>query len=171
MKIAEGDIVSFLDDEGGGKVIKILGGGIALVLTKEGVEIKYPYSKLVRVKPDEPLNKATPFVFKDDGAPKKKLIKAKNKEAEEVDLHIEELLENYKGMENAEIIRIQLSVFNKTLDNAILSKKRKIIFIHGVGNGRLKSEIRKILAGYDRVTFYDASYKKYGWGATEVLIH
>jgi hypothetical protein len=40
-----------------------------------------------------------------------------------------------------------------------------------VGNGRLKQEILNILAGYTKeVRYYDAEYKKYGLGATEVLI-
>ena len=89
----------------------------------------------------------------------------------EVDLHIEELIDNFKGMSNAEIIQIQLKHFQRTLDTAINEHYRKLIVIHGVGNGRLKQEVRNILSSYRNLQYFDASYGKYGFGATEILIH
>ncbi len=88
----------------------------------------------------------------------------------EIDLHIEELMDNYSGMGNAEIIQIQLKHFQKALDKAITEHYRKLIIIHGVGNGRLKSEIRSILSSYTNLRIHDGSYSKYGFGATEVVI-
>jgi hypothetical protein len=86
----------------------------------------------------------------------------------EVDLHIEELLDNWSGMTNAQLIDVQLKRMQKELDEAIANHYQRIIFIHGVGNGRLKNEVRKILASYKGVRFHDASYQRYGFGATEV---
>lgn len=88
----------------------------------------------------------------------------------EVDLHIEELLENYGNMSNGEIIQVQLRHFQNTLDEAILNNMTRIIFIHGVGTGRLKNEIHTILKSLDGIRFCDASYQRYGYGATEVTI-
>jgi len=88
----------------------------------------------------------------------------------EVDLHIEHLLDSYKGMTNAQIIQYQLKFFQKELENGIAANLKKIIFIHGVGNGRLKQEILAILRNYPELTVQDASFKKYGFGATEVNI-
>jgi hypothetical protein len=88
----------------------------------------------------------------------------------EVDLHIENLLESYKGMTNAQIIQHQLRIFQKELENGISDNFKKIIFIHGVGNGRLKQEILAILRNYPELKVQDASFKKYGFGATEVII-
>ena len=52
-----------------------------------------------------------------------------------------------------------------------ISKKiPKIVFIHGVGEGVLKSELQSLLNKYS-VKYYDASYKKYGLGATEVYVY
>ena len=48
---------------------------------------------------------------------------------------------------------------------------KKIIFIHGVGNGRLKQEIISRLKTTRGVTFQDASYKDFGYGATQVNIY
>jgi hypothetical protein len=88
----------------------------------------------------------------------------------EVDLHIEELVENTSGLSNFEMLTIQLERFEKELDEAIATNKKKIIFIHGVGNGRLRQEIAAVLKSTRGITFHDASYKEYGYGATQVNI-
>ena len=88
----------------------------------------------------------------------------------EIDLHIEELTENTSGLSNFEKLNIQLERFEKELDEAIVKKMKKLIFIHGVGNGRLKQEIQSTLKNTRGVTFQDASYKDYGYGATQVNI-
>jgi len=88
----------------------------------------------------------------------------------EVDLHIEELVDKKNGMSNHEILSIQLERFEKELDAAILNGYKKITFIHGVGNGRLKQEIISILKSTEGITYQDAPYKTYGFGATQVNI-
>lgn len=88
----------------------------------------------------------------------------------EVDLHIEELVDNPKKLSNHEMLAIQLERFEKELDAAIENGLHKIIFIHGVGNGRLKHEIQSILKSLKEVSFQDAPYKTYGFGATQVNI-
>ncbi|HWY39148.1 MAG TPA: DUF2027 domain-containing protein [Bacteroidia bacterium] len=89
----------------------------------------------------------------------------------EIDLHAENLLGSFKHMSNHEILQVQLKHFQKNLEEAIANHYYKIVFIHGVGNGRLKQEIHTILKNYSKeVSVKDGSYKKYGYGATEVLI-
>jgi len=89
----------------------------------------------------------------------------------EVDLHINQLLENYKGMSNAEILNYQMDRFHLDLQEALLTKATKIVFIHGVGNGTLKSELRKSLGkDYPKLMYQDASFKEYGFGATMVYL-
>jgi len=88
----------------------------------------------------------------------------------EIDLHIEELLDDYSGMSNAQIIQTQLNHLQKAINKAIEKKVRKLIVIHGVGNGKLKEEARKIIS-INQLRYYDASYAKYGYGATEVEIN
>ena len=91
---------------------------------------------------------------------------------EEVDLHIGQLVRNHSELENSEIIEIQLSRFRTALDSAIIHKTKRIVFIHGVGNGKLKHELRRILDNeYKKsVTYQDASFREYGYGATMVLV-
>ncbi|MDR0385126.1 MAG: DUF2027 domain-containing protein [Prevotellaceae bacterium] len=90
----------------------------------------------------------------------------------EVDLHIEELLDDTRGLDNAQILEIQKSRFITALEAGFCSKTEKIVFIHGVGNGKLKHEIRRLLdtqyVGLAR--YYDASFQKYGFGATMVIL-
>ena len=89
----------------------------------------------------------------------------------EIDLHAQNLLDSFKGMSNHEILQVQLKHFQKNLDEAITNRYYKIVFIHGVGNGRLKQEIIAILKNFNKeVSFQDGEYKRYGFGATEVLI-
>lgn len=112
-----------------------------------------------------------------DQVPAKPLIKPQKLQSpsdgdtEEVDLHIEELVDNFSDLSSGEIVDIQMSRFNIALEGAIRSKTRKIVFIHGVGNGKLKYEIRKTLdSKYPKLKYQDASFKEYGYGATMVLL-
>jgi len=58
------------------------------------------------------------------------------------------------------------------LRNAEEKKMKRVIFIHGVGQGVLRQEIRRILNEYyPHCEFMDAPYHIYGYGATEVRIH
>jgi hypothetical protein len=89
----------------------------------------------------------------------------------EFDLHIEELLDDHSGMTSGQIIEYQLDRFKSALNEAIDKKTKKIVFIHGIGNGRLKLELRKTLEEkYHQVYYQDASFKEYGFGATMVII-
>ncbi len=90
---------------------------------------------------------------------------------EEVDLHIHAIVDNYSRLSEGEILRIQMDKFARSLENAIRRNTRNIVFIHGVGNGKLKFEIRKTLdTKYPDLTYQDASFKEYGFGATLVKL-
>lgn len=103
----------------------------------------------------------------------KKPIKQKQPiEIEEVDLHINSLVDNHAGMSNGEILEVQLARFQTALDLGMRSGTKRMVFIHGVGNGKLKHEILRLLdtqyAG--KVRYQDASFKEYGYGATMVML-
>ncbi len=89
----------------------------------------------------------------------------------EVDLHIDELIDSTAGLSNGEIITIQLDKFKQVLEDNANNKGRKIVFIHGVGSGTLKTEVRKLLdRQYRKHNYQDASFQEYGYGATMVII-
>jgi hypothetical protein len=111
---------------------------------------------------------------KDISTPKKAASKqlSSTRELEEVDLHVEELIDNHSGMSAGEILDLQVSRFIIALEGAIKNKTKRIVFIHGVGNGRLKYEITKTVERkYPRLRYQDASFKEYGYGATMIIIH
>lgn len=115
--------------------------------------------KLIKLKEEEnkPLQKEIPI----KKAPK--II--------EVDLHIHELVDNWNGLSNHEILEIQMDRFYSEMKSAIEKRVNRIVFIHGVGNGVLKQEIhKKLKSTYARYYFQDASFQEYGYGATMVIL-
>ncbi len=90
----------------------------------------------------------------------------------EIDLHIHELLDNTNGMSNSEILEIQLKKFRSVMDKHLSDKGKKIVFIHGKGEGVLRNAIIKELKHkYKPCAYQDASFREYGFGATLVTIH
>ena len=88
-----------------------------------------------------------------------------------IDLHIEQLSKNALSMSNAQMLDLQLRTFETKFENAIASGMDEIVFIHGVGNGVLKQEIQRKLAGHKNVAwFQDAQKEKFGYGATRIKI-
>ncbi len=95
----------------------------------------------------------------------------KEKPVQEVDLHIEKLRDDHQFLNGAEILNIQLAVFNKALDTAIVHQLTDVTFIHGAGNGVLKHELHKLLSKNNKIqTFMDARKEKFGYGATKVIL-
>lgn len=90
---------------------------------------------------------------------------------EEIDLHIQQLIEDYRGLSNSEILNIQIGHFRSSIENALTRNIKKIVFIHGIGNGTLKLQLRKSLeTEYTNLKYQDASFKEYGYGATLVIL-
>ncbi|MEN8116099.1 MAG: DUF2027 domain-containing protein [Bacteroidota bacterium] len=88
-----------------------------------------------------------------------------------IDLHINELLDNVEGLSNREILEIQMEKVESEMKSAIQSHAKRIVFIHGVGQGVLKQEVAKLLkAKFKKYYFQDASFKEYGYGATMVIL-
>jgi hypothetical protein len=96
-------------------------------------------------------------------APKSEII--------EVDLHIHQLVDTTVGMNNADMLKLQLEKFESVLNEYKNRKGQKIVFIHGKGEGVLRNEIEKLLRSkYKNYYFQDASFQQYGFGATMVTI-
>lgn len=93
-----------------------------------------------------------------------------NNSSAEIDLHIEKITEDYEKMSDHQKLDFQLKYFEKILDEAFLIKLQRLIAIHGVGKGSLKDELCKTLNKIEGVHYFDASYTKYGKGATEIWL-
>ncbi len=89
----------------------------------------------------------------------------------EIDLHINELLDNTAGLSNSDMLDVQLKEFKRVMDGNLSNKGQKIVFIHGKGEGVLrKALIDELKRAYKRCDVQDASFREYGFGATQVTI-
>ena len=88
-----------------------------------------------------------------------------------VDLHANEVLETTAGMNSADILNYQLDVFRKTIEEYKNKKGQKIVFIHGKGEGVLRAAIiHELNYRYKQYPHQDASFREYGYGATQITI-
>ncbi len=89
----------------------------------------------------------------------------------EVDLHINELIDTTAGLTPAEMLNLQVDEFRKVMDANLKNKGQKIVFIHGKGEGVLRQALMKELNHrYKGHQVQDASFREYGFGATQVTI-
>lgn len=89
----------------------------------------------------------------------------------ELDLHVENLTDNWQKMSNADILRLQLKTFDLYLSKAIEIGVPRVYIIHGLGKGRLRDEIASRLIRHPQVeTFKNEYHPRYGYGATEVVL-
>lgn len=176
MYLEVGNKVAVLDDVLKGKVVSVFGDEIS-VQTTDGMIFKFNSSELVKI--DVEQHELTKFSDINNSLleekiaqnpPKKSLFKKEKKEVIlEVDLHINQLTKSTRNMDNYDMLNLQLDTAKNKIEFAISKRISKVVFIHGVGEGVLKSELKRLLSKYP-IKFYDASYKKYGLGATEVYI-
>ncbi|MCB0790141.1 MAG: Smr/MutS family protein [Flavobacteriales bacterium] len=192
MRFRPGDRVSFVDEVGGGVVLEVFGRDRLRLRSDDGFEMEVPTRGLVlREREQERAlhaisdrhaglraaddrladrqhrrNKVTPAGdAMDRGVPLRE-----SSDTMEVDLHLEELLDDHRRMSDGEKLEYQIRYFERMLNTAIREKKRRMIVIHGVGEGVLREEVRKVLAYYEHVRFDDADPRRYGSGATEVWL-
>lgn len=89
----------------------------------------------------------------------------------EIGLHINELLDETKGMSNSEILNYQLDKFREVMEKYKGKREQKIVFIHGKGDGVLrKALLDELKRKYSTCRYQDASFQEYGFGATLVTI-
>ena len=171
-KIEAGSIVSFLNELGKGKVVKMINTHQALILRDDGFEDLYMLKELVVVSEtytEEAFKHIPESQKEEDFVKRKKSKRHKNNNGIfwEVDLHIEHLIENYRNLSNYEIIQIQIRHCKFTIEEAIKNNITKLVIIHGKGEGVLKEEVRQLLKKYP-AEVQEADYQIYGLGATEV---
>ncbi|MCB0765036.1 MAG: Smr/MutS family protein [Flavobacteriales bacterium] len=181
-----GDRIRFLDEVGGGVVLELLGVGHVRVRTDEGFVLDRSNREMVlaegraygvtdhqagMVAANDVLEeKRRRRVAGRPARPGKTAKKPEDAGVLEVDLHLHELVEDETRLGPGERLKYQLAYFERVLEGAIRDGKRKVIVIHGVGEGILREEVRRMLQYYESVRFHDADMRQYGAGATEVEI-
>jgi dsDNA-specific endonuclease/ATPase MutS2 len=182
MKFKVGQSIEFLDEKMTGKVLEVRSNGTYKVETEDGFEREVSEREIIAH--GNEVYDLTPLI---DPEERSKIIVEKEVDADkvsnrskkhviqgefierEIDLHIEAILDYHRHLSNAEIVLIQTNHLRRELDRAEYDGLRRIVVIHGRGTGALKSEVIDILEQRGNLRFYDAEYKIYGLGATEVL--
>ncbi|MFT4612751.1 MAG: DNA-nicking Smr family endonuclease [Glaciecola sp.] len=178
MSLKVGDSVSVLDEAINGVILKIFGETVTIE-TEDGFDMEFLSSEVIKTKSlssqlfaDMDVNTV---INEKETAHKRKSVKVKPKDralpAMEVDLHIHQITTSNKHMSNYDMLNLQLDTARHKLEFAIQKRIQKVVFIHGVGEGVLKSELDYLFGRYDNVKYYAADYQKYGQGATEVYIY
>lgn len=174
-----GNIVEVLDDAFKGKIVKITADTITIE-TEDGFELTYQPHELILVGEGSVIKQAS-RISDIEQAKTEKIVKnyhkvnteKKSKKEDfaiEIDLHIEKLVKSFKHLNNFDILNIQMDTARGQLEFAIKNRIPKVVFIHGMGEGVLKTELEYLFGRYPEISFQDANYRKYGLGATEVYI-
>jgi hypothetical protein len=180
MKFKIGDHVAVIDDVLKG-IVSEISGNTVVVESSDGFIFKFSEDELVVIKESQSeLSKYSDisnkhlWEKKDIENKKRPIFKSdirRNEQAPmEVDLHINQLVDSKAGLDPMDILNLQIDTAKRQLEFAIRNHISKIVFIHGVGAGVLKTELEYLMGRYE-VQHYPASYKKYGMGAMEVYIY
>lgn len=184
MSIVVGNKVKFVNENLNGVVKAILQNNLLIIDANDGFEHRVSPNEIVVINDDNTI------LFSVDKTTIKEKIKtsfSKKTSSDillryttntkyqfekviEIDLHLEELVEYPLKLDDWQRLHTQMQHAKKCLEAAINQHYRKLVFIHGVGAGVLKSELRNYLASFENLAVKDADYSEYGAGATEVII-
>jgi hypothetical protein len=163
--------VRFLHDSGYG-IIRRIDGFLFIVEDENGFERPFRACDLVKVHPHSNVIDELDIPMEDSvqELSVRTITQPQEFHPFEIDLHIEELTDSHVGMNNAQILALQMQSMRTFFQRAKSRRVSPIIVIHGVGEGVLKAEVRTYFSKMNGVTCSDADFRKYGQGATRVDI-
>lgn len=168
MQFKLGDKILFKTENLKGKIVKINSTYKVTVQTEDGFEVFASVKDLVKVEvnTDKAFAYGNYFHQKDnDNKSSNSFKRDKSSTILKIDLHIELLSGSYQYLNNFEIVQIQLNECHLRIEKALNSNYQKLIIVHGIGTGSLKSEVHKLLRNYN-LRFYLSKDA----GATEVML-
>lgn len=191
----KGEKVNFLDSVGGGKIIQINADhALVWVETEDGFDVgPIPMSQVVPVSgmndynsrvsrrtPGQqivhtlaPIRGAQAMAEREENEIAFPQKRSQSQRGEYIlDLHMSALPTAGNGMSAAEKHQYQLQYFRLQMSQNIRYRGRRIVVIHGRGDGTLKNEIRNILKHEygSKVEYHDADFSRFEDGATLVII-
>jgi hypothetical protein len=192
LPIRPGATVRFLDDVGGGRVVR-LEGDSAWVEDETGFERLHPLRGLVRVglsfgEEDQAYERMAPslgeVLTQEIAADKRRKLEQDWKRVYEhdraaaspsdttvVDLHLHRILPDATDIGTGVVEDVQLAHFERMLQWAIAQRLPRIVFVHGIGSGPVRHAIyHRVEAYYPGCSCRPADPRIAGSGATEVRI-
>ena len=172
-----GDKVSVIHETISGVIASIQGGNVDLI-DSEGFNRSYRTDEIT-IKSSSDKYNLQQISLKQESFSKIKGVIQENKSKlrrNEIDLHIEDLVDYHGDMTNQEILMRQMTTCKQFIQRAIDSNLKRVVLIHGKGEGVLKTEIHTYLNKLSvyheiRIEYADAPYTEYGMGgATEVFL-
>lgn len=180
MQFNVGQQVVFLREVGGGVVKQEISQGKIIVEDSDGFEHSCFPNEIAHVHgEDYKINADDIVAINEDESfatirhqVKKGVLTGRRKPIDvwEIDLHIESITDSHRGMSNADILMKQMRELRTFYQRALSRRIRKLVIIHGVGEGVLREEVRSFLERQEGLDFYDADFREYGKGATTVEI-
>lgn len=156
LKFQIGDQILILNDNLKGHVINIESNYLIVELKDSGLKTKIAFYNAIKL---EDYNDMSNITCPGHNYNEKNQIIQ--------DLHQEKIQKHNKNLNSSEVLRKQILIINDTIEKAfkLNNENIEIIFIHGLGSGRLKSELHYILKAKD------LDYKEVRGGvATKILI-
>ena len=184
MFLKVGDKVRFLNEAGEGMVTEIKDKKQVLVEV-DGFDMPFHIKDLLLVGADnEVITAASLSLEQDEYLTDEEVEHERNSEqwlelfkkrknergVPEIDLHIHELIDDFKNLSNHAMRQLQIEHCQKCIETAMKHNIQRFVLIHGVGQGKLKGDIRGLIDLYQNLKCEDASFKLYGYGATEIFV-
>jgi len=184
----EGDQVSVIHDVIIGKIISINGFKITIE-DSDGFVRHYRSNELAKkVMSDYNLDTVEASEFIEDKSKisqqsikvelhnsKKIQLSGTNNNSNEIDLHIEVLMPEATYWPVTDILQKQMVACRAFVEKTVANKVKRIVLIHGKGEGVLKNEICNYLNRVEEqlhvtISYHDANFRTFGTGATQVNI-
>ena len=87
-----------------------------------------------------------------------------------IDLHFEALLDEDDRYSSYDKLNLQIKRFREFINSNLEKRKTKVLIIHGVGEGRLKGELKALIYKNEGFVMQDANYSPNGVGASYIEI-
>lgn len=88
-----------------------------------------------------------------------------------IDLHLHQSQVGKGKIPANDALFHQIEEFERALDRAIAAGKMEFRVVHGLGKGKLKQEIYKLLDKHPQVKSYENAYhSRYGYGSTIIYL-
>jgi hypothetical protein len=160
-----GEVISILN-ETGRYTVESIGEDTIYVIDEHGFELKVSKEKVVKIH----YFKTGDVEAKEIDQIKPRTNKINAEDIPRLDLHFESFDTKKYEASAHEKFTIQMNTFKRFVNGHLKKKTSRILIIHGVGEGRLKSEILSCLRGRRGYDMNDANYSQRGVGASYIDI-